>query len=1703
MVRVPACDECDEAATKVQLPATGAANHLLAPKRLHGRSERLRGHAKMHDRTGTIIPKFASAEALKLWLSDLHATQSDPQMLLSHTAQALGEYLGASRVIYGEFQLAAETLHIPLDWTRKGVTSLAGRHPIFLESAMIRAYATGATLIADDSYQVESLGEERAFLEATGTRAFVTVPLLGENGLHAIFSVNDDKVRHWSAEDVSLIEYTAARTRAMLDHLRLIEKLRESEEQFRHLAENLPGLCWIGDDKGQLFWANQQWHDMFDGTSAAQGDLSGVMHPEDLRQTLELWDKMRHSGEMAAAHLRMRGRDGIYRPYISRAVPIRDTNGAVVRWCGVQIDLSDKHAHDRRQAVLRAFHDRSRELTDRAAILGVLAQLLVEYMGIPHFLYGDTTDGIPETLDAFHAHDGVEQAHPAIRFSLITAFRTLAASYSWAESRIVDDNRTLGRPADDPVQRAADLMGVRSSINVPIVREGKPVAMIALLDTVTRRWTEDEIELAEELAERVWAALARARAESALQERERHQAFVIDWSDRVRGETSPSAIMTVTLDWLGRHLSVTRATYSESDASGRLFSILGEWREPEVVSIADTQFSLDDVGETVEREWIAGAIVRYDDVASDPRVGAEYVPAYLAAQIQAFVSIPLIENGRVRSALSVQHKEVRHWRDSEIQLLRDIAERSWVSLERARAQAELAERERHQAFLIDWSDRIRGETSPEAIMGTTLQWLANHLGATRTTYAECDMTGRRFTVTGEWRDGAVSSIRGNSFFLENVGAAVDRDWSVGEIIRYDDVASDDRLEQLAQERYRDAQIAAFVSVPLVQRGAMRSALSIQQSSPRVWHESEIQLMRDIAERTWVALERARVQTALQERERNQTFLIAWSDKVRRETSPQAIIATTLEWLGQHLGITRATYSESDAEGRVFTVAGEWRNGVNSNLGARITLGSISASVDKEWVSGDLVCYDDVIGDPRVDAAAAERYAATSIRAFISVPLVQDGQMRSILSVHDKNPRHWQPGELQLMRDIAERAWVTLERAQAEAALQERERNQAFLIAWNDRINARTNAREILGETLAALGEHLGLMRTNFAETTNRGQELCVLQEWTDGVLSATNERYPLAVLGAKLAESHSSGLPVRVDDTAHDPRFDETNKPLFDRLSIHAVLTLPMMRGGEIVGVLSVQSSTPRRWSDGEVDLVRELADRTLAVLERAHSEERLAESEAQLSAFLENAPVAMHLKDADGRYVRVNPEFARGVGRMREEVQGANADEVFPPRIAAEVKRLEALALAGEVASAEVAIGEILGDDSYVLSMVFPITGAGVARTGGFTLDLTERKRAEAALARSRETLYQTEKLSALGSLLAGVSHELNNPLSIVVAQAVMMERQSQGGELAERAQKIRKAADRCARIVQTFLAMARQKRPEREPVNLNAVAMAAYDLAEYGLRTDGIVAKRELAVTLPTISADSDQLHQIIINLLVNAQQAMGDTAKSERKLTLRTAEGETAGTVILDVIDNGPGVPDDMRRRIFEPFYTTKPQGEGTGVGLSFSQGLAEAHGGKLELLPAERGAHFRLTLPVDPAQGAPELQAPARVSTEGPARRALVVDDELEIAESLADFLSIEGFTCDVAVGGVQAQKRLLRGQYDLIVSDLRMPGMDGPQLHAWLKDIRPDLEGRMAFATGDTLGANAARFLEAMDRPVLEKPFMPDAVHRFLQQMDLA
>ena len=387
--------------------------------------------------------------------------------------------------------------------------------------------------------------------------------------------------------------------------------------------------------------------------------------------------------------------------------------------------------------------------------------------------------------------------------------------------------------------------------------------------------------------------------------------------------------------------------------------------------------------------------------------------------------------------------------------------------------------------------------------------------------------------------------------------------------------------------------------------------------------------------------------------------------------------------------------------------------------------------------------------------------------------------------------------------------------------------------------------------------------------------------------------------------------------------------------------------------------------------------------------------------------------------------------------------------------------------------------------------------RTAQLERELEERERAEREIARQREALHQSEKLNALGSLLAGVAHELNNPLSVVVGRSIMLEGEVADREIRGKIAKIRHAAERGARIVKTFLAIARQQPPERKPVALNEVLEAAVDLVGYGLRTADIATVLDLAPDLPELSADADQLTQVFTNLIVNAQQALLGAAPP-RRLEIATRLEPAARVARITFTDNGPGVPEALRSRIFEPFYTSKPVGVGTGVGLSFSYGVVAAHGGHIALeSPRSGGARFVVTLPLAPA--APE-PAPPPPRPEIEPRTILVVDDEPDIAEMLGELLASAGHRIDVAASGNEALRRLARRPYDAILSDLKMPDLDGPGLYRRLRETHPHLLERVAFISGDTLGMGASEFLAQTGRPLLEKPFVPAEVFQVVERI---
>jgi two-component system NtrC family sensor kinase len=512
----------------------------------------------------------------------------------------------------------------------------------------------------------------------------------------------------------------------------------------------------------------------------------------------------------------------------------------------------------------------------------------------------------------------------------------------------------------------------------------------------------------------------------------------------------------------------------------------------------------------------------------------------------------------------------------------------------------------------------------------------------------------------------------------------------------------------------------------------------------------------------------------------------------------------------------------------------------------------------------------------------------------------------------------------------------------------------------------------------------------------------------------------------------------------------------------------------------------------------RDLTELKLQQARMAAQLAALEQTEALKSAIVDHALAAVVVADVEDRIVEFNPAAEAMFGMPRERALGLSmAEAIIPPR-------LRDAYLQGMVRVAHGDPDRILGrrirrvaqradgSEFAVEAVIWRVEVDGRVYWTGSITDRSEAHEAAAQIERQREQLRQSEKLAAMGSLLAGVAHELNNPLAIVMGRASLLEEKTgQHDELAPLAsdvRRIREAAERCGRIVRAFLNMARRKPAERGAVQLNDLVRAALDLVGYTLRSHGITTDLALAEALPELQADADQVGQVVLNLIVNAQQALMTQQTADRRLALAT--GQTGRSLWLSVADNGPGVAPEMRERIFEPFYTTKGEGLGTGLGLSVSRGIARGHGGELvaEAAPGG-GACFRLTLPLlgpgAPAAASSATAAPAETAATA---RILVVDDESEIADLMRAMLESAGYEVSTAESGAVALEMLGITRFDAVVSDLRMPDIDGAALWREVRQQQPALARRMLFVTGDTLSPGAQQFLATARCRALDKPF---------------
>ena len=460
-------------------------------------------------------------------------------------------------------------------------------------------------------------------------------------------------------------------------------------------------------------------------------------------------------------------------------------------------------------------------------------------------------------------------------------------------------------------------------------------------------------------------------------------------------------------------------------------------------------------------------------------------------------------------------------------------------------------------------------------------------------------------------------------------------------------------------------------------------------------------------------------------------------------------------------------------------------------------------------------------------------------------------------------------------------------------------------------------------------------------------------------------------------------------------------------------------------------------------------------------------------------------------------------------------------------------------------------------------LESTGLVRIEALMRDVSDRKQLEDQSRDLYHQLLQAEKMAALGTTISGVAHELNNPLATILTWSERLTERELDASTRRGLDTILHEAERAARIVRNLLTFARKRHTTRTMVDINQVVRETLALRAYEQRVTNISVIDALASGIPAVFADPHQIQQVLLNLVINAEQAML-TSNGRGTLMVRTWQDPEHASIVLEVNDDGPGVPEDVRTKIFDPFFTTKEVGKGTGLGLTVAYAIVEEHGGRMWLVSEPgAGASFYVELPVaggklkaiapgelegaGAADGAvPDLAAmeepvPARwtgsgvAGAGGPGSSAtgaggpgsgrkptprmhivappsaasaarldspavLIVEDEAALASAMAEAFGDAGFLVDRAGDGEEAMARLEGGHYDLIISDLKMPRMDGIQLLGALRAQHPEMAGHIMFVTGDVIGTDAERFLADSRCRWLAKPFRLNELLRIAKEV---
>jgi PAS domain S-box-containing protein len=1161
------------------------------------------------------------------------------------------------------------------------------------------------------------------------------------------------------------------------------------------------------------------------------------------------------------------------------------------------------------------------------------------------------------------------------------------------------------------------------------------------------------------VAEQAALALSQAEMQREAQDSARCEALIGRITSALHRSLDPEAVLQSIVDELGAALSVCRCR----------LGLLPDWM-PEHVSITH-QYTAPccalrpggieriPVRDDPHLEFVlaADSPLAVDDVSKDPRL-APYLEKIKAAGVRSLLAAAIRFAGRPIGFFALHHCERdHHWTQWEIDIVSAVARQAAVAIRQAQLHREARESAIQSALTNEIVAAIRHSLDLKKTLQVAVDELGRALRASRVYFR--DLRRESSAVLAEYVSSPELSIKHleveTGGFISRSLVKTRRTIVIDDVLRFM-AQHPDEASTVALWKMESRNLSQIVC-PIFVNGELLGGVAIGQTDyARKWTAPEIALIEAVTAQIEVAVSHSQLFEEARAAAHREALISRLTHRINQSNRLDEIFPVVAGELGAHLQSDRLEILQFDHERRRVTLVCKYDKGEVCQMAQDHAIDEFSGF--RDLIEDGLLVIDDAQSDTRLTPDLESLLEPTSTRALMVAPLYYEGQPRfALCATMSAEARRWSEEEKYILREAANQVFAAFERAE----LFEKVSHGKF--QWEATFDALTDGIFIFDQDGS-------LTRANTAAAAFEGaRAMDLIGRKCCSLLPGIEESR------CQVARVIETGRPVTFELVP-----EKLNRPLL-------VTITPLANGprryGDWVRRMETEIRTKRvRTADGAVCIVRDL------------SELRAAEAAAReqhnfLIRLLEHATDAIFALSPDGRFVWFNEQLIRLSGYTRREIKSGDFRKFLPPGTALSAMRRFAKAMRGEAQTFEMKAVARNGDLRLLLVTYTPIYDVGaITSILCIARDVTEERLASERAARS-------DKLRALGQLASGVAHNFNNILAAILGHAQLIKRACSDEASLERLDIIERAAVDGAETVKRIQGFGlHQEGAIAEMIDINQMVRDSTTLTQARWRDDaqshGIHYQVDVALgSIPLVRGSASELREVFVNIILNALDAM----PAGGHLSISTAS--SGATIQVRFADSGKGMTRDVRDHIFEPFFTTKGA-DGMGLGLAVSYSIVERHGGRIEVhSEPEQGSCFTITLP-----GARSALKETRQGTNHTINKAniLVIDDDDRVREAMAGMLEAAGHRVWKSSNGIDGLEMIEKETFDIIFTDLSMPGIDGWAAASEIRSRQPKV--KIVLMTGFSVSAETMNHHADLVDHVIPKPVRFEDINTILSNL---